>query len=355
MRAGEVLVEAWRDIMSGAARVASWTTVSAAALGLVAAVDAGVVVGIAGGAHDFRSAGSSIQVLDAPDAVDARRCESLVEIDGITSAGALRQSPQTVRPAALPSTGLRVVEATPGLALVLGAERSAAGGVWLPTSLAEMLGVGVGGTFEVGDMTVVVSGRFDYPADGRATTLEHVVVAPVPATGTFDSCWAEVWPSHEEIAGLILVALVPGAEPGQVRHGQLNTRSGQDYDPAALHDARTTRWAGGVAVLVGAVLGAASVRSRRLELASALHAGVPRPALTGVMMIESAVWAAASVIVTAPILWWVTASGAPGAAPQTWAAAVLTVLGGALAIPLGAALGVTSTRESQLFRYFKDR
>lgn len=355
MRPTAVLSEAWRNTVSGTTRAAVWAVLVVLVLGLVGAADARVVVGMLADARELRESGASVWVVEAPGGVDASRCEALGRVEGVTAAGALRETTETVRPASLPSSDIRAFEATAGLAAVLAVDGGPAGGVWLPKVLAETLGVAPGESIETAEGQVAVAGRYEYPVDGRVTTLEHAVVAPVPVTGTFDACWAEVWPPSADRTALLSFALDASVAGSQAQEGQLNARLGRLYDPAARYEERATRWAGGVAVVAGAVLGFASVRTRRLELASALHAGVPRGAVTAQVMLETLVWAAAGTVMTVPPLWWASGAGASGTGTQTWLAAVLAVACGALATVLGAACGSVVTRETHLFRYFADR
>ena len=355
MRPAAVLSEAWRSTASGSNRAAGWGVLAVLVFGVVGAADARLVVGLLADARELRESGASVWVVEAPAGIDAARCEALADVEGVNASGALRESSVTVRPASLPSSEIRVVEATPGLGAVLAVEGPPEGGVWLPRALAETLGIASGGSIETVEGRVTVAGRYEYPADGRMTTLEHVVVAPVPATGAFDGCWAEVWPPSVETTALLSFALDDSTAGSQAQEGQLNARYGRLSDPAARYDERPTRWAGGVAVVAGAALGYASVRSRRLELASALHAGVPRGAVTAQVILETLSWSMVGAVMTVPLLWWASGAGSPGAESQTWMAAVLAVAGGALSTALGAFCGAVVTRESQLVRYFADR
>lgn len=355
MRAEAVLGEAWRNTVSGTTRAAVWAALVVLLLGLVAAADARVVVGMLADARELRESGGSVWVVEAPGGVDASRCEALTRVEGVTASGALRESTETVRPAGLPSSDIRAFEATPGLGAVLAVDGGVAGGVWLPRALAETLGVAPGGSIETAEGRVAVAGRYEYPADGRVTTLEHAVVAPVPVTGTFDACWAEIWPPSAETTALLSFALWDSTPGLQSQQGQLNGRLGRLSDLAARYDERATRWAGEIAVVAGAALGFASVRSRRLELASALHAGVPRGAVTAQVMLETLLWSTAGTVMVIPLLWWAAGAGAPSTGSQTWLASVVTVTGGSLATLLGTSCGAVVTRETQLFQYFADR
>jgi len=355
MRAGSVMSEAWRDVLTGTTRAATYAAVLLLAVGALAAVDVRAVVDVVRGAQDFRDAGASVQVLESPEHVDAARCEALVQIAGVRAAGALRAG-EPVRALNLPGSELSTYEITPGLAGVLDPSATTASGVWLASDLAEALGAHAGDQVATSTGTAVVAGVYPYPDDGRARTLGYTVLTPVPATGTFDACWAEIWPADATTASYLRTALVPDpsgeTKPAQ---GQLNSRLGTRYDAPVLLAERLTRHAPLAALVVGLALGYTAIRSRRLELAAALHARVPRPALAWQVLLETLTWTLAATTVAATALWWVAAWGNPDPGIETWATGARTLVTGAVGTVLGAQTAVLTTREKHLFRYFKER
>lgn len=358
MRAGAVVSEAGRNLASGTSRALLLALVLAAVLGGLAAADVRAVVDVLRGAHDFRAAGASVQVLDAPGGVDGARCQALAQVEGVTAAGALR-SGDPVRALALPSLELTTWEATPGLLDVLTAPEPAdrRPGLWLATDVADTLAAAPGRPLATAAGDATVAGVYPFPDDGRDRALAYAVLAPVPATGTFDACWAEIWPPVPATTALLRTALEPTAATSDVpvTLGQLNPRLGTTYDGARLLAERPTRPVPVAAVVVGLALGLAAVRARRLELAAALHARVPRPALTTQVLLETLTWVAAGTVVVAPVLGWLAGWGNPDPAAATWTIGLRTVLAGGAATLLGATLGIAATREKHLFRYFKDR
>jgi hypothetical protein len=115
------------------------------------------------------------------------------------------------------------------------------------------------------------------------------VLAQVPAEGRFDYCWAEVWPPDSTSASLLLLTVADVSQPDvELRVDQLNARFGTELDPAALYRHRITRFTPVVVVAVaGLLLGRVGVRLRRLEFASAMHAGVSRRALLFQVTVET--------------------------------------------------------------------
>ncbi|MHA7619369.1 hypothetical protein ACX12M_12690 [Cellulosimicrobium cellulans] len=355
MRAGSTMSEAWRNVLTGTTRAAPYAVVLLLAVGVLAAVDARAVVDVVRGAQDFRDAGASVQVLESPEHVDAARCEALTQITGVRAAGALRAG-EPVRALKLPGSELSTYEITPGLARVLDPSATTASGVWLASDLAEALGIRAGDQIATSTGTAVVAGVYPYPDDGRVRTLGYTLLAPVPATGSFDACWAEIWPADATTAAYLRTALVPDPS-GETRptQSQLNARLGTSYDAPALLAERLTRHAPVAALAVGIALGYTAIRSRRLELAAALHARVPRPALAWQALPETLAWTLAATTVAATALWWVAAWENPDLGIETWATGARSLAAGAVGTFLGAQTAVLTTREKHLFRYFKER
>ncbi|WP_336706762.1 hypothetical protein [Oerskovia sp. USHLN155] len=356
MRAGSVISEAWRNIATGTTRAALLAAVLVVVVGALAVVDVRAVVGVVEGAREYRDAGASVQILEAAGQVDGARCEALAAVDGINAAGALRIG-SPLRALNLPSSELTGHEATPGLLSALDRGQVAGSGLWLSADLAEALGAAPGDSVATDTGAGRVGAVYPYPDDGRDRVLGYAAVAPVPATGLFDSCWVEIWPVDPETATLLRTALVadPSSE-AQPTQKQLNGRLGATYDASAEFADRPTRPAPVAAIVLGLALGFVAIRLRRLELAAALHARVPRAALTWQVLLETAAWTGVAGIVAVPALWWLAAdAGLPADHVSTWVLGMRTVLAGAGAVLVGATVGALSTREKHLFKYFKER
>lgn len=354
MRLRSVVSEAWRNTRSGTARPVLFTVIFVLVVGALAGVDQRAVVAIIRGAQDFRDAGASTQIIEAPGGVDGAHCAALAQVEGVNSAGAMRAA-DPVRALALPSTDLPVLEVTPGFLSVLGqpALREATG-VLLSTDTAKVFGAQVGSTLATRTGSTTVAAVYPFPDDGRIARLSYAALAPVPQTGMFDQCWVEVWPLTDEV-GPLLRLVVSGPDASQAVQKQLNSRLGADYDARALLDERLTRFAtlGGIAL--GLMLGFAAVRQRRLELAAALHTRVSRTALTWQVMLETLVWVVAGSIIAVPVMAYLAAWGNPEPAETVWAIGMRVVLAAGAASVIGAMVATLATREKHLFRYFKDR
>ena len=71
--------------------------------------------------------------------------------------------------------------------------------------------------------------------------------------------------------------------------GQLNTTKGDGFDGQTLYRQRSTRILPACGALIALAIGYLLIRGRRLEIASALHCGVPKPALATQIIIETGI------------------------------------------------------------------
>jgi len=357
-----VLGEAWRNLASGTSRAALFAAVFVATVGLVAFMDVRSVVSIVRGAAQFQAAGASVQVLTAAGNIDGQRCGALAGVGQIGQAGAIRKgTPVTVLN--MPGTPVNVVEATPGVVAMLASigqpaqiGAGLAGGVWLSADLAQMLGATPGAVIHTSAGAVTVAGVYTWPDDGRARDLGYVIVAPVPPDGVFDQCWAQVWPPDQNLADMTYMSLDnSGGGLAQVTFSQLNTTLGTTYDAASLLANRLTARAPWAATLIGLILGYAATRTRRLEIASALHARVPKTGLACQHVLETLFWAVCAALIAAAALLWAARIGNPDPDPATWLIGIRIIAAATAATPIGTLAAIATTREQHLFRYSKDR
>jgi hypothetical protein len=336
--------------------------VFALTVGVLAVAQARTVVGFVGEALAFERSGGAIQTVALAGAIDGAQCDAVASLPGIVAAGALRAGPEIVL-AQLPSTSISSLEVTVGFGRLLDLRRTGGAwgdGMWVSQDLAD----GIGLTLDHpqvplanGD-TLAVDGIYDYPNDGRSPTLIYQILSPAPAVDLFDECWELVWPDPDLAIPVLTLPVIPdfsGAEQTRVTVGQVNTTLGASFDGPARFAALplgAMRLAG---VGVAGVAGFVSVRSRRLELASALHAGVAKTALALQVTVETAWWLLLGLTPSVATAVYAARAGnttewftAFFPAAQTLAAAGATAILGALA-------ATALTRETHLFRYFKNR
>jgi len=356
MRASSVVSEAWRNLATGTSRPLLAAFLAAAVLGGIAAVDIRTIVGLSVQATEFRDSGAAVHVVSAPAAISGQRCDALNAVPGVLGAGATRRTASQANFLTEPHSGITTVEATAGLAGVLGVTNGTGTGAWLSDQAAESLGAGVGTTLPTSLGPVSVTAEYSYPPDASDRTLAYAVVTPVPSTGEFDSCWVFVWPPSPAVEPLIRGTYdSDSAEQSSATFFQLNTRLGAVLDGPEMFDHRGSSRAPMVAALFGVVLGAGTIRARRLEFASALHAQVPKPALVTQVWLELFAVTFAAVVITLPVTYFLAAQGNPNPLWPAWSAGLRAVVAGALSTLIGGVLTAAATSEKRLFRYFKDR
>jgi hypothetical protein len=342
----------------GTSRATILATIFVALIGTVAILDVRAVVAVLRGAADYRAAGAAIQVIEANGNIHGARCHALAATPGIVGSGAVRAGPR-LRALNLPSSELTVWEVTPGLPALLAATDASAAhptgpGVWLSADLAETLGAGPGSEIATSAGVMPVAGVYEWPDDGRVRMLGYAILTPVPAAGAFDQCWAETWPVDDDLRSLLWLTLAPDASDPVMR--QVNGSLGADHDAARAFAGRLTRHAPTAAALaIGLVLGWVALRLRRLELAAALHARVPKRHLAWQQVVEALAWATAAAVVALAGTVYAAALDNPGPVLEAWLIGARSVIAGVLGVLLGTLAAIAATREKHLFRYFKNR
>lgn len=358
MRWRAILSESWRTLLTGTSRALLWIPLLTLVVAGAAVADVVEAHGVTVAAREYVAHGGSVSVLSAPGRIDPRACEALARVPGVRAAGALTQTEERVILAALPAAPVPLVRVSPALPRLLGARTIPAPGLLASDQVREDVPVTPGGILPTLDGEVPVAGVFDQPEDGRSPSLGYALLAPDAGTDPFDQCWIDVWPQSEEIEHLVLTALTgvaPQGEAARVELRPLNPTLPARFDGRARFEERLSRFLPLVAGLVGLAVGAASVRMRRLELASNLHAGLRRGDLARIVALDTLAWLLPALVLAASIgAVTVAALGAQGewallvlVARPVWAAGVGTCLGAGIALAL--------TRERHLFAWSKDR
>src|SRR5690606_16915969 len=300
----EVLGEALRNLWTGVGRPLALAGAFALLVGGISFFDARVLVDANQKVAAWRDSGASITIVHAERSIDGAACDALAGVAGISGAGAGRTRPDGLPLPALPLGSPTFAEVTPGFARLIATAASGSatpgaatrdsldqGGLLLSEALAKTLDRGPGTDLDTGHGRARVAGAYATPDDGRLTTLGYAALAQVPANGLFDYCWVEIWPPDPATAALARAAVAAErVSDVDVSVGQLNPTHGDHLDALALYQERPTRFAPVAAVAAGLLLGLVGVRLRRLEIASAMHAGVTRRALRAQLGIETSVW-----------------------------------------------------------------
>ena len=350
----DAAAEAWRNLRSGTVRALSLVLALAAASGLLVWLDLGSVAGLVERAHAFVDSGAATLVLHTSQRVDGAACQRLASLDH-AAAAAITVQHHSVRPAQLPQQDIPVAVATPGMAALLGVQARTAG-VWVSREAADALAVRTGSDLVLDGRHTQVAAVYDYADDGRRVGLGYAIIEPVPASGSFDECWIRRWPMSDATRGLLnSVATRSGTDDDTRTIAQLNPTLGVGFDVEALLEQRVTAGAWWIAALLGAAAGVVPIRLRRLELASARHAGVGLGALWFTSMLELSACLLATWLIVTPGVVLLVGSLAVADAAGCWALALRILVFLSLGATAGASASVVSVRERHLFDYFKSR
>lgn len=357
MRWTSILSESWRNTLSGTSRALVWG-IAALALVLVA-VSAEILQthAVSLAAREYVAKGASIITLQAPGQIDPTACEALNEVQGVRAAGALAIEEERLRLSVLPSAPVPVATVTASFPAVLRSDSGFQAGAVISDQVAEATGAVPGDTIASDQGGLVVSGVYPYPDDGRASGYGYMILVPSNTRSVYDECWVDAWPQSDLVTGLVYSALVPAkdSQEATARLGQLNPVLGARFAGKDQFDARITRFSPIGVAAACLVLGFASVRLRRLQLASGLHAGASRRDMAGIVLVETLWWLGPAMLLSesAAIILMAGLGVIDDPAPLIltnriiWAATVASLA--------GAAIGWSATREDHLFSYFKTR
>lgn len=358
MNSRAILREAWRNLTSGTTRALTMLI----ALGLITLTlqlaDLSAVRQIVQDAAEYQRVGASVLTLTAPQKINGRACEALNGLPGVRAAGALREASNDVRLTTLPQSPVPLKETTPSFSKLLRAESSEIGGYILSSQVTEPLGLTTGDLLQTTQGETHVSGRFDYPDDGRKTGLGYSALVVGQGNEPFDECWLDIWPQNREFQGLLLTTLIPvssNSTPDRPVLGQLNSTLGSTFDGAGRYSSRITLLAYPLAAALAFALGFVATRLRRMELAAALHSRVSRSALLRVLMVEALSWALPVLIIGVSVSAWFAASGPSQDEALTLLQGTKLPLLTVVAALAGTTTAFVAIRESHLFKYFKNR
>lgn len=358
MRFAEVRREAMRNLRSGTSRAAILALLTAGLATSLAVLDTNMMNSIIGSAAQFRDRGGSISILTAENSINGRACDALADLDGVRAAGALSESDTPLTLAGIPQNPLTQFTSTPGFATMLPASTGQqAPGLLLPDTVANTLGLTVGDPIHTAEGTSALGGTYSYPDDGRPRGMGYAVIAPDSPDRSFDQCWIDAYPVTQSTTDLLYTAIaanssLPDSGPTLTQHNRTLGTPGQ---PAEQFTHRMTAFFPLVGGVLGVLLGAIAIWGRRLEIASALHAGIRRSDQTAILLLEALAWSLAGTATAIPIVAALTQT----LTIEDHSIVVLTALQTPAMTASGVLLGSLVTavliREQRLFAYFKSR
>lgn len=357
MRLRSILSEALRNIASGTTRAGTFALILLIlGAGLLAADIAETRSLIAEAGH-YQGVGASTVTLTAPDRVDGQRCESLNGLPGVQGAGAMKPSALPLSLAALPGAPMAQFEVTRSFSDVLGMSAVSSPGILISEEVSTAVQRSRGDDLPLDGATARIQGVFAYPTDGRRPGMGWAALVPSTARERFDECWVRQWPEDPLLRTHLLQVVMPGtaSDGEEAVIAQLNATLGTRFTGAERFEQRLLRLVPVSLYLSALLLGMVSVRLRRLELASNLHAGARRRDIQTQIIWETVAWSGpaaigafgAAVLMAAPVgqadRLALIAEGGNGA---------VAVLAGCIA---GAWTMAATIRQRHFFTYFKDR
>jgi hypothetical protein len=357
MKNRSIFREAWRNSVSGTSRVVLFALLFTAVTAGCVTLDLSNVRGIEQAALDYQRAGASVSLVEAPGQIDGASCDALAGVRGIRAAGALRNNDDGLPVAALPSGPLPIVNVTPGFPAVVHTDWSHGPGLILSDQVVKTMNRGPGDALTLQHSSVPITGEYAYPDDGRRSGLGYSVLSPSSTDDApFDECWADIWPSDPETSKLLALALIPkGKDADTPSFQQLNTRLGAEFDATTRFYSRNTQGAMWVSGALGLAIGYLFIRTRRMQHASAVHAGVRHRDLAMILAIEAAAWIVPSALLAGSVIAWFIATDPRGdfASSAVLGGRIITIA--VVGAVIGLSVAIASIREKALFRYFKDR
>ncbi|QTB91163.1 hypothetical protein BSD967_01565 [Bifidobacterium saguini] len=378
MHIAGMLGEAWRNLITGTSHACALAIGLACLIVLLAGADWLTIVRIQRQTDEYVASGGSTWILEYPNHIDGAACDRLASLDGVEAAGAVRQTDIKLVFATLPSTSVPLYEITPGAVEVFMRSTTGTGwqysetqepehaptsqeGVLLSSEAAKPFQAQAGQSLALKDgRKLDVSGIFDWPDDGRKSGFSYVTLTPVPADSStaFSQCWVRAWPQTKNLESLIRLSSdgtvsASAAERPQIY--KLNTAKGSELDSATVFQSRLTAYVPWIALAAALILGLIATRMRKLEMASALHCGVPKTALLAQIMLETVAWSLAGVLIASPLLVWVWLSNNTAEAMALTDTLIRVPVAATVGVLCGAFVAVLLTRESHLLKYFKNR
>lgn len=361
MRTAAILSEAWRNTTTRTTRATMFALTLGLAVAATSLLDTTTTISIQQRADEWNASGAAIHVLSADQGIDGRSCATLTDARGdtsqpITSTGALTAGPALTFDAT-PASSLPTFTVTPSLAGVLGIETPATDGAWISDQLADTLAAATGDHLDSDRGPLTIAGVFPWPDDGRDQRIAYALLVPSATQTRYDECWATITPSNPAALDLLRTAgIVTPQSTTAAPIALVNNTLGQDFDAWAQYDSRTSRHTALLIPLLGLALGYVATRLRRLEYASALHAGVGRRAQYLTAGMETLAWVVPATAAAAAVI-ALTASRLtdPANAVDLLAGQLPALTAAIVTSQLGVLAALTLTQERHLFAYFKER
>lgn len=276
MRFREMLSEAWRNAAAGVTRWFLFVLLGSLGVVSVGLVDAGQAHSISEARESFDAAGGSVVVLSAESGIEGRACDSLQLVPGVVSSGAISPSTSNLELKALPGQPVpvyRVSGAFGGFSALPGLHPYSS--IAIARDVAETFALSRGAVVPTSQGNMTVGDVYTWADDGRRAGLGYAVLERDSSSEPFDECWAELGPGADNDQALLVSALGAATilSSQDTEFSQLNASLGRSGPDEHAYVERSTARLPIVAFVFGGLIGLALLWPRRLETASARHAG----------------------------------------------------------------------------------
>lgn len=345
--------EAWRNVVTGAARTLLLVLTVSTTISVLTWLDLSTVNALQEKAENFSRVGASTVVLEAQASIDGQACDRLADVDGVRAAGAIRPAVTDVEPAATPGNDLPSYEVTSGFPALVNIDNR--GGALVSRAVADDWNLPPGTSLDTTNGALLVGDVYPFPEDGRSTALQYAILGVGHTAGSYDACWMDVRPPTPRAEPLLWTTLATNAPPDvDTRLSQLNPTLGRELTAVQEYNARTTRWAPAIAFLLTAALVVGLSRLRRLELSFARHLGMARSTQTAQLLLECALWIMPAIVISGTVVFWqATQTGSIDTPLMLLGGGVLAA--GTTGCFVGAFVSALVVSEQSLYKHFKER
>lgn len=358
MRVSAIFREAKQDVLTGTAHCLSFAFILILVTLCFGMADMIQIVFLVKAANAYQAAGASVSILSAPGQINGTACDSLGQLPGVKSSGAVREESKRITLTVLRAAPIPVFAVTAGFTEVLDVGSYGEGaGVYLSDQVHQMLGTNPLLRAETDEGPIDIAGTYVYPNDGRIAGYGYAALIPTIDKEPYDECWVDIWPQSEETQALMYTAVLAETSNAEapIVMGQLNTTLGKKFDAEPRYNNRITRFAPAITGVVGLGIGYMYVRRRRLEIASNIHAGVRRIDQLFILNLEVMAWLLPALLTSQAIL---MLCGIAVGVPDIEGVLVVVnrnLYASGAGVVIGVCAAWLNTKEKHLFRYFKSR
>lgn len=375
MKLKEIFSEAKANVLSGTTHALRYMIALSAVLILCCFYDLVSVGSIVDEANGYVSSGSSTYIISDVGKISGKNCELLNGLNGVQAAGAVKAEKNKLSIVSLPSAPVPIYGVSKSAYKLFMDKKPQDKGVYISSTLANTLNLKVGSKISTAGHTADISGIYNWPDDGRRPGYDYAIISPEVTNAAYDECWVRSWPMLNKIGDVLKTTIIGADQADKLSKKdnnaaedsnkqkdkdtsnifQLNTTHGYEFTGADEFDSRTTQDIWTIALIIAFAIGFTSIIIRRIEFASALHAGMKKSQTLLQVLAESLAWIIPSIITTLPVAFYFAIFKSDGDILSIVDISFRIIVSGVFGAIAGVAFAMFTIREKNLFRYFKGR